>query len=247
MISPSLTRCLVIPPGVAHIFDGLEGVFTINSFYNFLPPPDEWLNGLIEWNIAADTINIHRDIPDSDLPRIRTNKHAASRTFYDLTSQNIEKSMDGIVIEYPFTHAVRFDDGSEKTLKFQKNMDGIQPKPKRIELDKELGVFLERRLFVTGSDGDDAGFTTMTCGTKSVFDNNVEGIVLLANQNLDKIRRITFFDDPQRLLSVTVKRGSLSSTFDLTPSCFYDLVLQSDVELQVSEPIALTALRLDAA
>ncbi|WP_421704515.1 hypothetical protein [Aliiroseovarius sp.] len=243
-ITPSIQRCLVIPPGVAHIFDGLERVYTINSFKNFLPPPDDWLSGLVEWNIAADTINIHRNIADDEIPRIRTNAHAASRTFYELTSRNIEKSMDGVVIEYPFTHSVKFSDGSEELLKFQKKTDDVKPKPRRLELDELIGVHLNRRLFVTGSDGDEAGFTTMTCGLLSIFDHHVENIVELANKNPNSVRHLTFFDDPQSTLVATATRGNLSSTFSINPSCFYDLVLQPGVTLELSGQVTLSAIRM---
>jgi dTDP-4-dehydrorhamnose 3,5-epimerase-like enzyme len=66
---PSLTRRLVIPRGVAHTFDNLEGIVTRDEpvWYS-----DE---GNDAWNIDNDLISVQRDRDVDSFPAIRGNRH----------------------------------------------------------------------------------------------------------------------------------------------------------------------------
>jgi dTDP-4-dehydrorhamnose 3,5-epimerase-like enzyme len=88
---PSSEKTLIIPPGVAHSFNGLENIFTINSYEIFLPNPEELYNNSHDWNLTSDILNIPIDIHNSDLPKIIPNKMLSSNRFYNiLRDQQIE-------------------------------------------------------------------------------------------------------------------------------------------------------------
>ena len=65
--TPSSRQTLIIPCGVAHGFKGLEGVYTLNSFKAYLPPPEHLLTAQNPWATGADIYNFSYDTPDSEL------------------------------------------------------------------------------------------------------------------------------------------------------------------------------------
>lgn len=89
---PDPLRYLVIPRGVAHAFDGLENVFTINSPRLFLPEDEkDYQPGydVIDWPLGR-----------SDYPLFDTNKNEADDDFYSaLVSAQLE------MVSRPATHA----------------------------------------------------------------------------------------------------------------------------------------------
>lgn len=108
---PSSGRALVIPRGVGHDFDGLENIFTLNTYELFLPAPDEWLSA--EWKPREDVINVPSDVQLENLPAFYPNPLPAGDKWYQLVALQQKVMIPLLSHEYPITKDVVFDDGSE--------------------------------------------------------------------------------------------------------------------------------------
>ncbi len=129
--SPTSARALYIPPGVAHTFDGLEFVDTINTYELFLPDPAEWIHGNLDWQPDADIINLPLDVADKDLPFYRPNAHPASELWYDTVAAQQRSAIPKMSYEYPMTRDVRFADGTVSRVELRR------PLPKNEKPDWE--------------------------------------------------------------------------------------------------------------
>lgn len=118
--SPTSARALYIPPGVAHTFDGLEFVNTINSYELFLPDPDEWVHGSLDWQPDADIINIPLDIADEDIPLYKPNAHPASELWYDMVAAQQRAMIPKVAYEYPVTRDVKLADGTVRRVELRR-------------------------------------------------------------------------------------------------------------------------------
>lgn len=213
---------LVIPPGVAHTFDGLEDIYTINSFVNYLPEPNDWVDGKVEWNIAADTINLPRDA--AEIPRVRCNSLAASEVFYEMTARNIAASLDGVVYEYPLVQRVDFDDQTSKILKIRRKEAVATSIPKLEPIEGIPGLAWRRRLFVIGGDGDASGYTIMNERAGfDVFDYGINPGVIESNAEW---RAVTLLGPREDVVEIIV-RDQMGAVVRLrcSPSPFVDLLL----------------------
>ena len=119
-LSPSSEWCLCIPPGVAHAFDGLEDIHTINSYRLFLPNPENWLTGKTDWNIENDVINLPMEISDAELQYFTPNSCKASNVFYELIRQHQKENIPKIDYEYPSTEDIEFEDGTKHKVMIKK-------------------------------------------------------------------------------------------------------------------------------
>jgi dTDP-4-dehydrorhamnose 3,5-epimerase-like enzyme len=121
--NPTSAQALYIPPGVAHTFDGLEGVDTINSYELFLPDPKEWVHGDLKWQPDADIINLSLDVTDEELPYFTPNSHPASQLWYDLVATQQRAMIPRITHEYPVTREMKMADGSVRRIELRKRLD----------------------------------------------------------------------------------------------------------------------------
>jgi dTDP-4-dehydrorhamnose 3,5-epimerase-like enzyme len=100
---PSSEYTLVIPPGVAHTFTGLEHVHTINDYNIYLPDPVSWASQQTEWKPSADIINIPLETRPEEAPALKANFHPASDKFYEWIREQQLKSLPGLSIDHPQT------------------------------------------------------------------------------------------------------------------------------------------------
>jgi len=159
-ITPSAKQTLRVPCGVAHCFDGLEGVFTLNSFRAYLPPPDVLLTEANPWSTGADIVNFPMDARDDELPIVDPNPHNASARFYELLSAMQAETLGDVEHEYPVTEDVRFPDGSESTLMIRKPVGSREQPPEWEQIDDIEGLGWRRHLLVWSSDV--AGYAALT-------------------------------------------------------------------------------------
>jgi len=159
--TPDSKRTLRIPCGVAHCFDGLEGVYTLNSFSAFLPPPQLLLTDKSPWATGADIRNFPLTCRDEDLPVVEQSPYPASERFYELLSAMQAESLGGVDHEYPFTQEVSFDDGTSRTLQFRKRLSEAQHQFEPWEPVAGIdGLGWKKHLTVWSSD--DAGYVALT-------------------------------------------------------------------------------------
>lgn len=120
---PGSRRNLYIPAGVAHAFDGLEHIHTLNTYELFLPEPKAWLSGQLDWRAEADVINLPMTVPDEDVPLFTANSHAASEVWYQLVARQQAEALPQIEHEYPFTNDVTLDNGEKHRIELRKRRD----------------------------------------------------------------------------------------------------------------------------
>lgn len=153
---PNSGRTLCIPPGVAHAFDGLETVFTINNYRLFLPDPEEWAAGNTDWNLENDVINIPMDITDADLPILRPNEHEASELFYQIIASHQRATIPEIQYVYPFTEDVTLDNGQSVRLLFRQKQKQSLAIPEWKAIEGIDGVGWQKHLLLPS--GEHSGF-----------------------------------------------------------------------------------------
>lgn len=120
---PGSDRALYIPAGVAHAFDGLERVHTLNTYELFLPDPQQWLSGKLDWRAEADVINLPMTVADADVPRFRPNSHPASEVWYQLVARQQAEALPQVTHEYPFTSDITLDSGEKHRIELRKRRD----------------------------------------------------------------------------------------------------------------------------
>lgn len=156
--SPHSGRVLCIPPGIAHAFDGLENVYTINEYRLFLPDPDLWLSGKSQWNFESDVINLPMDVKDEDLPSFVANSCDASDEMYRLVANQQKRAVPNIQHHYPFTEDVQLDDGTAYRLMFRKK-GGAEKVPEWEPIEGIEGAGWHAHLSLPS--GDHSGFIPM--------------------------------------------------------------------------------------
>jgi len=123
--SPSASRALCIPPGVAHTFD-TSGIFTLNAYGVWLPDPKLLFDGGTEWTIEGDIVNVPMDVTDAELPLFQANRHRASEVFYDLVRRLQSDTLADLQHQYPQTEDITFETGETKRIKFWKRLKTSQ-------------------------------------------------------------------------------------------------------------------------
>jgi dTDP-4-dehydrorhamnose 3,5-epimerase-like enzyme len=158
--APSAKRTLSIPCGVAHCFDGLEDVYTLNSFRAFLPPPELLLTEKSPWATGADIYNFPLDSRDDELPVMEPNPYTASATFYELLSAMQAETLGSVDHEYPYTQHVVLPDGNSATLMIRKPLTEAQRVPEWEPVGEIDGLGWHRHLIVWSSD--ESGYSALT-------------------------------------------------------------------------------------
>lgn len=130
--SPSSEWELIIPPGVAHTFDNLEGVNTINTYRVLLPDPSEWLNGSSKWVMDSDIINIPENSDPSKVELVEQNSLEASKIFYRVLADLQRNTLPQIQHEHPYTANHKLPDGSIVQLKIRERVNQARADPEQL-------------------------------------------------------------------------------------------------------------------
>lgn len=227
-----IDRVHVIPPGVAHTFDGLEDVYTLNSFRNFLPDPNAWFRGSVAWNLSADTINLPRDVSQTEVPRISPNEFEASDVFYQTTSRNLENNADGQLRQYPHTRLVHLPDGSTRLLRFKKTeaVTSRIPDFKRVRRGIS-GLGWRRRIVIIGGAASEAGYTVMNGPNDFALyhgrDESEE--IALSKSRVGRGKWITILGASSRRVEVIIGTAARRVRLLVEPSPYRDLVVPPGV------------------
>lgn len=158
--TPDPTRTLVIPCGVAHGFEGLEGVYTINAFRAYLPPPRYLMTDKNPWATGTDIFNFPYATPDDDLPVVETNPYPASEHFYELLSDMQRATLGQIDDEFPHTEDIVDAQGETVTLLIKKKLSPKQQVPDWEPIDGIDGLGWRKHLLVWSNDV--AGYAALT-------------------------------------------------------------------------------------
>ncbi|MFI6644738.1 hypothetical protein [Streptomyces sp. NPDC050504] len=124
--TPSVRRALRIPPGVAHTFEGLEHVHTLNTYELYLPEPEEWVHGELQWRPDADIINVPFGVKRDELPYFTPNPHPAGALWYEIVAARQREMIPRLAHAYPLTRELRFDDGDVRRIEFRRRLDRVQ-------------------------------------------------------------------------------------------------------------------------
>ncbi|NQX42449.1 dTDP-4-dehydrorhamnose 3,5-epimerase [Pedobacter steynii] len=202
ILNPSSEYCLCIPPGVAHAFDGLENIYTLNTYKLYLPSPDKWLNGETNWNIENDVINLPMDVSDDQLNFFEPNNCEASEVFYELIRAHQKENLPKIDSEYPFTEDLEFNDGSSARLMFRKTELKKNHFPDWEPIEGIQGLGWEKHLIYWS--GDESGFIPfLDSSTFYVVDHGVESYTHDAfGIHLSQQDRLTFVGDPDQTVTL---------------------------------------------
>lgn len=154
--SPSSESALVIPRGVGHDFDGLENVYTLNTYDLYLPSPDDWTGS--DWKPRGDVINVPSDVLPHEVPSFKPNPLPAGDKWYQLVALQQMVMIPLLSHEYPVTKDVTFDDGETKRVALlkRKTTDDREPWEPIPEIDDLGWVSLP---FV--SSGPESGFVPL--------------------------------------------------------------------------------------
>jgi dTDP-4-dehydrorhamnose 3,5-epimerase-like enzyme len=150
--SPSSSRTLVIPSGVAHTFSGLEGISTLNAYSVFLPPIEDMLKGALGWTPENDIINLPLSIDPTEVEGLMPMPQPASnRVYYRLASLQAS-TLSGGNVSHAETRNFILDTGEQVRLMLQPRAESLAEAP-RVPRSKIKGVRFERHNAVrTGDD-----------------------------------------------------------------------------------------------
>jgi dTDP-4-dehydrorhamnose 3,5-epimerase-like enzyme len=158
--TPDATRALVIPCGVAHGFEGLEGIYTINAFRAYLPPPQYLMTEKNPWATGTDIFNFPYMTADDMLPVVEVNPYPASESFYELLSDMQRATLGDINYEFPHTEDIVDANGKAVTLLIKKQLSPKQQVPEWEPIAGIDGLGWKRHLLVWSNDV--AGYAALT-------------------------------------------------------------------------------------
>ncbi|MDC8758411.1 dTDP-4-dehydrorhamnose 3,5-epimerase family protein [Janthinobacterium fluminis] len=158
--APDATRTLVIPCGVAHGFDGLEEIYTINAFRAFLPPPQYLMTDKNPWATGTDIINFPYSTADEALPEVEVNTYPASENFYELLSEMQRATLGKLDYEFPHTEDMVDADGKVHTLLIKKTLSPKQHVAEWEAIADIEGLGWKKHLLVWSNDV--AGYAALT-------------------------------------------------------------------------------------
>ena len=151
--NPSSEYTLIIPPGVAHTFAGLEEVYTINNYIVYLPDPIDWASQQTSWKLGTDVINIPQETRPEDAPALKVNSYSASERFYEWIRQQQQEALPNLSIDHPQTIFALDDENKKVRLTLYRNIDRKANSKKEVNVDGILGVkWCEHFQVLTGSE-----------------------------------------------------------------------------------------------
>lgn len=156
--SPTSGRTLIIPPGVAHTFHGLENVFTLNSYDLFLPSIEMLCDRETMWSPENDIINLPEDIAPEDVSAYFAMTEEASDLVYHRLGALQEENLRGYAFQHAETRDFILDDGKRITLRLKEKIqeqDSVSLKTSKIN-----GVVFKVLPFM--KTGDESGIVALT-------------------------------------------------------------------------------------
>jgi dTDP-4-dehydrorhamnose 3,5-epimerase-like enzyme len=170
---PSVGQTLHIPNGVAHSFEGLQDVFTINAYEARLPPPQLLVTEKNPWAQGADIVNFPFGTALSELPRITENRHVPSEAFYRALRVYQSETLNSVKHDYPFTQEASLDDGTVAKLMLWKRIDRSRLPPEVTTIDGIDGLCWRRHFIIMGDD--ETGYSALLDpGSINVIDHGEE-------------------------------------------------------------------------
>ncbi len=230
--SPSSKRSLVIPCGVAHGFEGLEGIYTLNAFKAYLPPPELLMTAQNPWATGADIYNFSYDIPDSELPIVDINPHPASCVFYETLSEMQRSTLGSIEYEYPHTEDVIGEDGKIITLMIRKRLSTNQRIPEWEPIGDMEGVGWRKHLLVWSDT--ESGYAALTDASPiQIIDHGEDSYSTDAyGIHLEWEDRLTFVGPPDCVIKIKLidcraqsDTQGLEVTYEFKPSPLRMLII----------------------
>jgi dTDP-4-dehydrorhamnose 3,5-epimerase-like enzyme len=157
--SPSIDQTLIVPNGVAHAFEGLEEVDTINAFDALLPDPSLLLTSQSPWATGADIQYFALDAKPEDFPVVSQSQRQASERFYELLSEMQAATLGAVAHEYPHLEDVSLPDGTSARLIIRKSTADRPAQPEFESLSSISGLGWKRHLVVWS--GPEAGYSAL--------------------------------------------------------------------------------------
>jgi len=208
--TPSSDRTLIVPPGVAHTFSGLEGIFTLNTYAIFLPPIEDMLKSTLGWTPENDIINLPLDTDPATVEGlVPMSEPASNRVYYKLADIQALTLANGSVA-HAETRTFKLKSGEQVRLMLQAEAESPS-RELNFPVSQISGVRFEHHGSVqTGSDsqiipiGGPAPFYIVEHGTEP-YDFDSFGIHLGQEDHLTFLGRA---DHRIRLKLVDMRKGS---------------------------------------
>lgn len=233
-ITPSSSRTLIIPPGVAHTFHHLENIFTLNSYTLFLPKIDRLFSKDLTWSPNNDVINLPEDINIDDIEGYEPMTEEASDLVYHRIADIQSECLNKHAFLHSETRKIRLDNGDNVNLRFREkiasNLKILLP------LSTILGV--EFRQIPTMQTGKESGIVPLTRKSPMYLvehgdeDYNFDSYGL----HLGQEDHLTFLGDPSREITlklVDMRKGSATLFYEdeitFNPSPNMELVIPCGV------------------
>lgn len=232
--NPTSQWTLVIPPGVAHAFDSLENVFTINSYDTFLPEPAAWADATEPWSPFDDVLNLPLDI--ENLPRLLPNPHRAAEPLYRLVADYQMANVRKVRHEFPTIDDVKFADGTERRVALRKPTSFRNSDIAQEPIAAIMGCYWNPHPIVWS--GPDSGFSLspmlmpyyIVDHGEQEYSHDAFGI------HVGQEDHLTFVGNPDRTIRVALvdcRENSPTlgneSSFDFIPSAQRELVIPNGV------------------
>uniref|UniRef100_UPI0003616898 dTDP-4-dehydrorhamnose 3,5-epimerase family protein n=1 Tax=Pseudomonas asplenii TaxID=53407 RepID=UPI0003616898 len=156
--SPATERTLIIPPGVAHTFQGLENVFTLNAYDLFLPSLKALCEKEMSWSPENDIINIPEEVAPQDVPGFLAMTEEASDLVCHRLGELQENNLGGYEYQHAETRDFIVESGEAVTLRLREksSLKDISA-PGLTKID---GVFFRRLPHMV--TGDESGIVPLT-------------------------------------------------------------------------------------
>ncbi len=154
---PTSGKSLVIPRGVGHDFEGLENIYTLNTYDLYLPDPAEWTDS--DWQPKSDVINVPSDVPEAEIPQLTPNPFPAGDKWYQLVNIQQQAMIPLLSHEYPVTKEVDFANGERHRISLLKRKDTVV-RPEREPIDGIEGLEWVNIPYV--SSGPESGFVPLS-------------------------------------------------------------------------------------
>lgn len=234
VFGPDSTRALCIPPGVAHTFTGLDGMFTVDAFELFLPDLRSLLNGTSAWGSNRGVRSFDLASPKEMLPVVDACEHAASEDLYALLSEEIRAELPAPVRGFPHAEVLQLLDESEGLLDRRTDAGGI---PDWEPIAGVHGAGWKRNTVLT-SPATGSGLVVMNePGTLQIVDHGVShyehGAYGIHRSTEDRLTFLGAADRLPRLKMVDCREGSPTLHAEIEvhfrPSPFRQLVIPPGV------------------
>jgi dTDP-4-dehydrorhamnose 3,5-epimerase-like enzyme len=142
---PSTAWSLFIPPGVAHTFDGLGGIYTVNNYQLYLPDPDKVFQAQPDWSPENDILNIPVGIQDSDIPRVTPMHHLAGTALYKAISDYHRNHLKHLRYMHPERQVFQLNSGESVSLTLRKKVKETSQSTEYKKNDLGIaGLFFEK-------------------------------------------------------------------------------------------------------